>query len=273
MAQLRELAGVSARTPSDFAGAAIKALLAAAQHAPVAHTAGESERRLAAASVARARRGDRGTPILYHAFVASLGELLPECRALSPAQRTALSTGLTTLFLLSQDFESTSRAEGEASPHSLGAQYDGEGSSVHAEDPPRGVPASELATLLLFLCGGSKTDKLSVAFSLADADGDGALSQTQLTSLLRGLLVSLAGVRSEAHMDRESGEETSAIIALPESASEIARGIMASVAPVASALGSINFQELCAFYNDGGAMGALGFLELLDWKKLKGLLA
>jgi hypothetical protein len=273
MGRLRELAGAGARTPGEFAGAAIKALLSAAASAPVPRTAGESERRLAAASVQRARRGDRGTPILYHAFIASLAELLPGGRALSPAQRVELSKGLSTLFLLSQDFESTSRAEGEASPHSLGAQYDGEGSSVHAEDPPRGVPASELATTLLFLCSGSKTDKLSCAFSLADADGDGALSARQLSSLLRGLLVGLAGVRSEAHMDRESAEETAGIIALPECASEIARRIIGSAAPTASALGSISFQELCDHYNKGGALGALGFLELLDFRKVRGLVA
>ncbi len=272
MARLRELGGASERLPAEFAAAAIAALLRAAQTARVPGTAAESERRLAAASVARAARGDRGTPILFHAFVAALPELLPGAKQLPPRERAALSKGLTTLFLVSQEFESTSRAEGEASPHSLGAQYDGEGSSVHAEEPPRGVPASELATQLLLLCSGSKTEKLSQAFQLADADGDGALSYPQLAGLLRGLLVSLLGVRSSGHLARESSSEVAAFASLPECASEVAREAMASVPAVSSVLGSISFQELCAYYNGGGSMGALGFIELLDWRKLRGLL-
>jgi hypothetical protein len=127
--------------------------------------------------------------------------------------------------------------------------------------------------VLLFLCGGRKTEKLSAAFGMADVDGDGALSAAQLSGLLRGLLVSLAGLRSAGHMAGESEEERAALAWLPESASEMARGVMrSSGVGRSSALGSITFQELCAHYNGGGALGALGFLELLDFKKVRGLL-
>jgi Ca2+-binding EF-hand superfamily protein len=293
MSELRALAGFSTWRAADFSQTLLAALLEAARTAAPAAGAGPSERSVAASCAARAADGDSRTPVSLAVFHAAIRATMPGASALAPGAKRALSEALTTLFLMIEEYESLAR-EGESTSGggmdaNSNSAVDGFGgdneyagswtaaggsAAAHANSYEKTfgepaavptVPASELVTALLVLCDGSKTDKLVAAFHLADSDGDGSIGLTQLASLLRGVLVGLAGVRSRAHIDAEPPEETEALDALNETALHAASNILRLANT--RALGLITFAEFGEYYN-GGGFATIAFLELLDWKKL-----
>ena len=262
MRMLRELAGLSnvpaAVFASQFSDALMESMLAAR---PV----------LAAGAPAV----DTRMPVSLSAFQTAVSRVVPAGATLAPSAKATLSKALTTLFLMLDEYEALARdADSEqfgSSPRSTSGERDSDhwsgpggwviASASHESDDgvfddgrgaPR-VPASEVVTALLFFCSGKKTDKLQAAFSLADSDGDGAIGVTQLTSLLRGVLVGLAGVRSQAHLDAESRDETEALDSLNDAAAALAANVMRCANT--RVLGKITFQELgdhCALASDRG---------------------
>ena len=288
MRELRSLAGFSAWRASDFSRVLLGGLLEAARTAPPPAGASASERAAAALCAARAAAGDSRAPVSLAAFHAAVRATVPSASALAPTSKRALSEALTTLFLMIEEYEVLAKESDSAGGgggddgSAAGDFYTGSsggggvigivgsvaGSYDKAFNEPGNVPtvpASELVTALLFLCDGSKTDKLVAAFKLADSDNAGSIGLTQLASLLRGVLVGLAGVRSRAHIDAEPSEETEALDALNETALVAASNVLRLANT--KTFGKISFAEFGEYYN-GGGFASIAFLELLDWRKL-----
>jgi hypothetical protein len=244
MAELRASAGLSSLGAAEFCDLVMGALLHAAARAPLPPGAAAAAAAAAEASRRRAAAGDRGTPILTHAWNAALLHIVPS-HSLAPARKRELYLALTTLFFVAE-------------------QYAGGGGEAEGA---AGIRAAELATALLFLCEGSKTEKLGEAFRLAAGEG-GALAADGVASLLRGAIANLAAVRSPVHVEAESAAETEAMDALADSVRLLADRVVREAGREAP--GHITFGELCEWYNSGGAVH-LGFLELLDWKKVAAL--
>ena len=261
MAELRSSAGLSTVGTAEFSKLAMGALLHAACEAAVPSGASAADVEAAEAAKARAAAGDRSTPIHLHAFHAALGEIVPTSHSLAPARQREMSLALTTLFLIAEQYAWGGGEEGEE-----GGGAAGGGGSPGKEASARGIPAAELVTALFFLCDGTKTEKLSEAFKLCDVDGDGFLTLPQTESMLRGALANLAAVRSRAHLDAETPSETAAMDHLADSVKHLAARVMREAARGQGG-GRLTFQGLCEWYNSGG-YNHLGFLELLDWKKL-----
>ncbi len=240
MAELRSAAGLSDVGAAEFCGVVLGALLDAAARAPVDPASGGAVAVAAAAAARRAITRDPATPVLLHAWNAALARIVPS-HALAPARKRTLYLALTTLFFVVETYAGGTSAE------------------------CAGIPACELVAALLFLCDGSKTEKLAEAFKLAAGGEGGALDVNGTASLLRGAVANLAAVRSPVHEEAASAEETEAMDLLAEAIQELAVRLVREAAR--GAPGRITYAELCDWYNAGGA-AHVGFLELLDWKKV-----
>jgi len=138
------------------------------------------------------------------------------------------------------------------------------------------VATSALVVALLPLVGGSKSDKLRVAFGVVDADDRGAVTRSEMAALLCGVLSALFMLRSVPHILHESEEEVAAQLALPAIAESFVQMAVEWLEAVegegAVAGGSLTFVQFSEWYNAEGHRLA-PFIELLALSKLRAFAA
>ncbi len=121
------------------------------------------------------------------------------------------------------------------------------------------VRLKEVAAGLSIFCGGSKSDKLVLAFALFDSDLDGMLTHPELARFLRSfltVLVGLSGVRGE---DLWILTDTSAL--------EFADLIMADLGlDLNDETSTLSFTQFADWYTSGGC-DQVPWLELLNLAK------
>jgi Ca2+-binding EF-hand superfamily protein len=124
------------------------------------------------------------------------------------------------------------------------------------------VDTIDFANGFTVLAGGSKSEKLALAFQHLDHDGEGFVSKRELWRFLRSFLTMLAAL-TEQMSTAPSGSVAAVIhnacIAATETIFENARLSKASE-------GVISFEEFADWYTNGGFQH-IPWLELLDLKK------
>lgn len=179
--------------------------------------------------------------ISYNDFLEFLKGLLPGISSGEDASLQEVLVGsLTTIFAIFADDDSSVDTDGSV--------------DVVAYFP-------KLAVGLSVLCGGSKSAKLSLGFSLFDDDGDGELSVNQLCMFLSSYLRVLLSFSAEA---TENGWDSGRWI--DDSMHDIVMDITED-----NTKATISFRTFGKWYNEGGHQ-FLSWIELINLEKWIALL-
>eukprot|EP01138_Halocafeteria_seosinensis_P005027 gb/GECG01005140.1/.p1 GENE.gb/GECG01005140.1/~~gb/GECG01005140.1/.p1 ORF type:complete len:2574 (+),score=322.80 gb/GECG01005140.1/:1-7722(+) len=121
------------------------------------------------------------------------------------------------------------------------------------------VDANEFITGFLLLCGGSKSEKLSVAWELMDSDSDGVLSRHEFFALIRALLKGVLALQGEAQ--RAAPHTVEEII--EDSCQDVVEDVFSQARIQHRGL---SFDAFGEYYN-GGGFDRVSWLELLNLSK------
>ena len=118
----------------------------------------------------------------------------------------------------------------------------------------------EVSSGFTLFAGGSKSEKLALAFQLLDSDGEGYVSNDQLATYLRAFLTVLAALTD--HLGTvPSGD---ALKAIDDACVEVTMSVFSEADLMKDGL--ISFEEFAEWYTQGG-YNTIPWLELLDLKK------
>jgi Ca2+-binding EF-hand superfamily protein len=118
------------------------------------------------------------------------------------------------------------------------------------------VDFEEFASGMSLLASGSKSDKLALAFTMFDEDGDGYISRTEMWKYLRAFLTVLLSLVSDRQVDLYD--------VLDNAATDVTATVFADADTNRD--GRISFEEFGEWYNAGG-FRVMPWLELLDLRK------
>ena len=127
------------------------------------------------------------------------------------------------------------------------------------QDCEESVDSNEFITGFLLLCGGSKSEKLAVAWELMDSDSDGSLNRLEFFALMKSLLRGIMALEGEA---QRAAPHTIEKI-LDDTCGELVELVFGEAHVDDSGLSFDNFGE---YYNKGG-YEKMAWLELLNLSK------
>jgi len=129
-------------------------------------------------------------------------------------------------------------------------------------DGSNAVDFDEFAAGFTILAGGSKSDKLSLAFRLFDADNDGFATRREMWQFLRAFLTVLMAI----NMLSTAVDDTTVLTVVDNSCGELISKLWEGSASERANRDKISYEEFGVWYNKGG-FAVLPWLELLDLRK------
>jgi len=132
----------------------------------------------------------------------------------------------------------------------------------HDRDGENKVDFKEFAAGFTILAGGSKSDKLSLAFRLFDEDGDGCATRREMWQFLRAFLTTLMAINMLS-----TAEDDTAVLAICDTAcGQLITKLWDDSRKSRANEDKISYEEFGLWYNNGG-FNVLPWLELLDLRK------
>lgn len=132
----------------------------------------------------------------------------------------------------------------------------------HDREGENTVDFNEFAAGFTIFAGGSKSDKLALAFSLFDADGDGLATRRETWQFLRSFLTTLMAI----NMLSTAVDDTAVLTVVDTACSGFIQKLWDGSSSMRKHTDKIRYEEFGVWYNKGG-FSVLPWLELLDLRK------